>query len=127
MSRRLGKSGRIDRNVLLHLLQLRCCDSIWLRNGPTEWNLPPLSVTIVAVVDLRWNRPQRRGSIPHYSHQQLRLIVEIERERRLTNVGARNHIRWPPANLFRILDPQLRAILFDVDREVKIGIDPGSL
>src|SRR5580692_6441298 len=127
MSRRLGKSGRIDWNVLLHLLQLRCCDSIWLRNGPTEWNLQTVCFAIVAVVDLRWNRPQRRGSIPHYSHQQLRLIVKIELERRLAYVGARNHIRCTLANFLRILDPQLRTILFDVDREVQIGIDPGSL
>src|SRR5581483_1118576 len=74
---RLAELGRVDRNVGLHVVDLRRIPAIEPKERVFERELDPVDVTIVGVVRLYGNPADGRRSVDDQTRQQVRLGVEV--------------------------------------------------
>src|SRR5579872_5843085 len=82
----------IDRDIRLHLGQLKTVPSIQPREGELERELNAAHGAVIVVIDLGRNAADGRPAVTYHSPQQPRLLVEIQSYEKAARAVALHHL-----------------------------------
>ena len=130
--RRLARHHKkflIDRDVLLHLVDLDRKAAIRPRERPLIRNLHAVGIAVIRIIDLRGIAAQRSLREAHLPQQQAGGLVEIKLQGRLVRRGRfRNHqVCGMAVDFFAGLDAEVLIQFANARGEIKLRVDARGL
>src|ERR1700691_3922761 len=118
---RLHEFCIVHGNILFHFTYLNGEAATRPGERPTERDLHSVCVAVIRVIDLRGKQAESSVAITDQPHEQARLSVEIQMDRRLAVALAHHHESVVVADLLRALRLHLTKHCFQVRGEMQVS------